>query len=87
MSANNLLDPTFNGMPGSEMYRSEVFPDLWPNEKPMLLENWSPEERGMFIGGEEAKAFYRLENTLAELRAMPQRILMGASESRDASHG
>ncbi|QFG12553.1 hypothetical protein PBI_TOAKA_53 [Mycobacterium phage Toaka] len=84
---NNLLDPTFNGMPGSEMYRSEVFPDLWPNTNPMLLKNWLPEERAMFIGGEEAKAFYRLENTLAELRSVPQRILMGASESRDTGHG
>ncbi|QFG04629.1 hypothetical protein PBI_KEZIACHARLES14_53 [Mycobacterium phage Keziacharles14] len=84
---NNLLDPTFNGMPGSEMYRSEVFPDLWPNSKPMRLENWPADERAPLVGGEEAKAYYRLENTLAELRHVPQRILMGANESRDASHG
>ncbi|QBJ04853.1 hypothetical protein SEA_ELEPHANTOON_52 [Mycobacterium phage Elephantoon] len=83
---DSVFDGAFNG-PGSEMYRAEVAPDLWPNHPPMLLQNWLPEERAMFIGGEEAKAFYRLENTLAELRAVPQRVLMGADEGRIESHG
>lgn len=47
---HNLLDPMFNCMPGSEMYRSEVFPELFPGE-PMLLENWSQEDLEQYVGG------------------------------------
>ncbi|QGH80613.1 hypothetical protein SEA_RAHALELUJAH_53 [Mycobacterium phage Rahalelujah] len=83
---DSVFDGAFNG-PGSEQYRAEVAPDLWPNHKPMMLQNWLPEERAVFIGGEEAKAFYRMENTLAELRQVPQRVLMGANEGRNQSHG
>lgn len=48
---HNLLDPTFNGMPGSEMYRAEVFPELFPHQKPMRLENWSQDDLEMYVGG------------------------------------
>jgi hypothetical protein len=74
----NIMDSQFNGLP--EMYRAEVFPELFPHAPRMRMDNWPAHERAMLIGGEEAKAFYRLENTLAELRAVPQRILMGASD-------
>ncbi|WKW87266.1 hypothetical protein SEA_CHARGERPOWER_51 [Mycobacterium phage Chargerpower] len=47
----NLLDPTFNGMPGSEMYRAEVFPELFPHQKRMLIENWPQEDLEMSVGG------------------------------------
>lgn len=46
-----MLDSTFNGMPGSEMYRAQVFPELWPHEKPMLIDNWSEEDIEMFVKG------------------------------------
>ncbi|QBP30532.1 hypothetical protein SEA_CHARM_51 [Mycobacterium phage Charm] len=75
---DSVFDGAFNG-PGSELYRAEVSPDLWPNHPRMRLENWPADERAPFIGGDEAKAFYRLENTLAELRAVPQRIMEGSS--------
>ncbi|QGJ88806.1 hypothetical protein SEA_YECEY3_54 [Mycobacterium phage Yecey3] len=86
MTDLNIMDSIFNG-PSSEMYRAEVFPELFPHADRMLVENWPAEDRAHLVGGEEAKAFYRLENTLAELRAIPQRILMGANEDRIESHG
>jgi hypothetical protein len=46
----NLMDPLFNEMGGSEFYRSLVFPDLFPHEKPMLIGNWSEQDREMFCG-------------------------------------
>lgn len=47
----NLLDPMFNGMGRSEMYRAELFPDLFPHEKPMLIGNWSWDDLEMYVGG------------------------------------
>lgn len=48
----NLFDGQFNGMPHSEMYRAEIFPELFPHEKPMRVENWSPQDREMYCGGQ-----------------------------------
>lgn len=45
------MDPEFNGMPASEMYRSQLFPELFPHQKQMLLENWSQDDLEMFVGG------------------------------------
>lgn len=45
----NLFDGQFNGMPHSEMYRAEVFPELFPHEKRMRIENWSQQDREMFL--------------------------------------
>ena len=47
----NILDPIFNGMGRSEFYRSLIFPSLFPYEKPMLIENWSVQDREMYCGG------------------------------------
>ncbi|ALA48155.1 hypothetical protein AU152_gp42 [Mycobacterium phage Phlei] len=47
----NLFDDTFNGAGRSEMYRYQLTPDLFPHEKPMLLDNWSPEDLEMYVGG------------------------------------
>ena len=38
-------------MPGSEMYRAELVPELFPHQKPMLVDNWSEEDRQMYVGG------------------------------------
>ncbi|BBX09448.1 hypothetical protein [Mycolicibacterium aichiense] len=46
-----LFDGEFNGMAGSEMYRAEVFPELFPHQPPMLLENWSQDDLEMYVGG------------------------------------
>jgi hypothetical protein len=46
------MDPVFNGMGRSELYRAQITPDLFPHEKPMLVENWSAEDREMYCGGE-----------------------------------
>lgn len=47
---NNIMDAAFNGMPGSEFYRAQVFPELYPHEKTMLVENWSQDDRDMYCG-------------------------------------
>jgi hypothetical protein len=47
---HNIMDPLFNRMGGSEMYRSLIFPDLFPYAKPMLLDNWCDEDREMYCG-------------------------------------
>lgn len=47
---HNIMDATFNHMPASEFYRALVFPELFPHEKPMMVENWSEEDQLMFCG-------------------------------------
>lgn len=44
----------------TDMYRAQVFPELYPNEKPMLVENWHPEDREMYLGGEYTTGYRRL---------------------------
>lgn len=51
----NIFDPSFNGMPRSELYRSQVTPELFPHELPMRLENWSQDDLEMYVGGEYVK--------------------------------
>lgn len=51
----NIMDTLWNGMGGSEMYRTQVFPELFPNSKGMLVDNWSDQDREMYCGGEYAK--------------------------------
>lgn len=46
----NIMDSVFNGMPGSEFYRAQAFPELFPHEKRMLIENWSEQDREMYCG-------------------------------------
>jgi hypothetical protein len=47
---NNIMDSLFNGMAGSEFYRSQVFPELYPHEPRMLIENWHPEDLESYCG-------------------------------------
>jgi hypothetical protein len=47
----NIMDPVFNGMGRSELYRSQLFPELFPHELPMLLHNWSRDDLEMYCGG------------------------------------
>jgi hypothetical protein len=44
----NIMDGLFNGMSASEFYRAQVFPELFPHEKPMLINNWSQDDREMY---------------------------------------
>ena len=57
---SSIFDAMFNGMPHSQMYRREITPDLFPHEKPMLVENWSEEDREMYCGGEWTPGYLRL---------------------------
>lgn len=49
---NNLMDSLFNGMGASEFYRAQVFPELYPHEKPMLIHRWPKQDREMYCGVE-----------------------------------
>lgn len=51
MSNLSLFDGLFNGMPRSELYRAQVFPEVFPHEKRMLVENWSVDDQQMYVGG------------------------------------
>jgi hypothetical protein len=42
------------------LYQSAVAPDLFPEERPMRVENWNPEDQVAYCGGEYAKAAYRV---------------------------
>lgn len=45
------MDAVFNGMPGSELYRAQVYPELFPHQKRMLIENWPAEDIDMYVKG------------------------------------
>lgn len=45
------MDPEFNGMPASEMYRAQLLPELFPHQPSMRLENWSQDDLEMYVGG------------------------------------
>ena len=49
---NSIFDGGFNGATRSEMYRAQVAPELFPNEKPMLVRQWPAEDREAYCGGE-----------------------------------
>ena len=57
-NTQSVFDGSFNGMPRSEMYRAQVTPELFPDEKPMAVENWDPQDQVMYCGGEYAKKAY-----------------------------
>jgi hypothetical protein len=46
----NIIDPLFNGMGASELYRAQVFPELFRHQPPMLVQNWSDLDREMYCG-------------------------------------
>lgn len=47
---NHIIDPGFTGSPRSEMYRSWVYPDIFVNERPAVLANWSDEDLEVYCG-------------------------------------
>ena len=47
---HSIMDSLFNGMGASEFYRAQLLPDLFPHEKPMLIHNWSQQDREMYCG-------------------------------------
>lgn len=46
---SNIMDPEYNGMAASELYRSQVFPELFPHQKQMLVRNWSVDDIQMYV--------------------------------------
>lgn len=57
----NIMDMFFNGAGRSEMYRAQVFPELFKHQPAMRLENWSWDELVAFCGGDYAKTEYTKE--------------------------
>lgn len=47
--AVNLFDTTITR---NDLYRSFVAPELYPEERPARIENWSAQDREMYCGGE-----------------------------------
>jgi hypothetical protein len=45
----------------TDMYRAQVFPELYPNEKPMLVGNWSREDQEVYCGGDYTPGYRRLK--------------------------
>lgn len=60
---HNLIDPMFNGMPGSEMYRAQLFPELFPHQPEMRLENWPLEDLEMYVGGPFTRGYFLRRET------------------------
>lgn len=49
---NNIFDGALNGGGRTTMYRSWVFPDVFPDERPPVLSNWHQEDLEAYCGGE-----------------------------------
>lgn len=47
--STNLFDIT---IARSDMYRSWVIPENYPEERPAIISNWSAEDREAYCGGE-----------------------------------
>lgn len=47
---HNIFDGALNGGGRTTMYRSWVFPDVYPDERPAMTQNWSDEEKEAFCG-------------------------------------
>ena len=60
---HNLLDSLFNGMPGSEMYRAQIFPELFPHQRDMQLVNWPLDDLEMYVGGKFTPGYFDRRTT------------------------
>lgn len=45
-----IFDGLLNGMPRIDMYRSWVMPELYPQERPARIDNWSDDDREAYCG-------------------------------------
>jgi hypothetical protein len=53
----NIFDPEFSSIARSDLYRSFALPELFPEERPPRLANWSAEDREMWCGGEFTRGY------------------------------
>jgi hypothetical protein len=61
-SGLSIFDPLFNGMPRSEMYRAQSFPELFPNEQAMRVQQWPAEDREAYCGGIYTPGYAEMKN-------------------------
>lgn len=45
----------------TDMYRAAVLPELYPDEKPMMLENWDKQDLEAYCGGIHTVGYRRLK--------------------------
>lgn len=48
---DTLSDENFSDIERAALYKAQVFPELFPDEKPMMLENWHSDDREAYCGG------------------------------------
>jgi hypothetical protein len=49
---DTLFDGMFSDIERAAMYKAQVFPELFPDERPFLLQNWPAEDLEAYCGGE-----------------------------------
>jgi hypothetical protein len=58
----SIFEVPFSGIPRAKMYQAAVIPDEFPHERPMLVNQWHPEDQVAYCGGEYAKQSYTSSN-------------------------
>ncbi|EFV12907.1 hypothetical protein [Segniliparus rugosus] len=53
MVNDNVADLMFDNFPSQ--YRALILPELYPDVRPMRLENWTDDDREVYCGGEYIK--------------------------------
>jgi hypothetical protein len=67
----DIFDGLLSGMPRLNMYRAQVYPELYPCERPMLLDNWPEPEQDVF-------------GAVGRRWATPSRPATGSADEADA---
>jgi hypothetical protein len=49
---DTIFDPEFSDIERAALYKAAVCPELFPDEKPMLVDNWAREDLEAYCGGE-----------------------------------
>lgn len=57
---DTLFDGMFSDIERASMYKAQVFPELFPEEKPMMLHNWPAEDLEAYVGGEYTPGYRKL---------------------------
>ncbi|MGW3992189.1 hypothetical protein ACWEF6_01755 [Amycolatopsis sp. NPDC004772] len=52
---NNLFE--IDKLVRQDLYRSYVMPELYPDERPAMVGNWSAEDREAYCGGEWTRGY------------------------------
>jgi hypothetical protein len=53
---NNIFEVPWSSMPCASMYQEWAIPGSNPGEKQPVIENWHPEDKAAFLGGQYTEA-------------------------------